>query len=412
MRHSICSKTRRAGFTLVELLVVIAIIGTLVGLLLPAVQSAREAARKSQCSNNVKQMALGALNYESANSKYPTGGEGFNFNVTGGKDAMNVESFFTQILAFVDQAGIASKWQSKRPYWDTTTFNGANNSLLAATKIQGFLCPSNGLTKDEYGGKSPGASANTSNASQYQYYGQTDYMPIAYTDLDPTNGFRNKKSGTTKNGWRDGLLTYDQSSTTKTATDGTSNTAIFFEDSGRTLFTTGKRKGDPNVTYWYRTAGNGVTQVPTSGDSNWASNDPQAGDTSPATITEYGSAPSGNHTCPNRWADPDNASGLSGPPNEEGSSSSAVGYRVNSIINNNNSILPGANSTYGGALNSSTGASSKGGASDGCTWQANNCGSNDEPFSLHAGNGCFSGFGDGSVHWLSSKLDEIGRAHV
>ncbi len=61
----------RTGFTLVELLVVIAIIGILVGLLLPAVQAAREAARRMQCSNNLKQLALGALNYESAYKKFP-----------------------------------------------------------------------------------------------------------------------------------------------------------------------------------------------------------------------------------------------------------------------------------------------------------------------------------------------------
>ena len=62
---------RRVGFTLVELLVVIAIIGILVGLLLPAVQAAREAARRMQCTNNLKQLTLGALNYESAHRRFP-----------------------------------------------------------------------------------------------------------------------------------------------------------------------------------------------------------------------------------------------------------------------------------------------------------------------------------------------------
>jgi len=70
-------RRRVAGFTLVELLVVIAIIGVLVALLLPAVQAAREAARRTQCKNNLKQMALGALNHYDIQKHFPTGGWGW-----------------------------------------------------------------------------------------------------------------------------------------------------------------------------------------------------------------------------------------------------------------------------------------------------------------------------------------------
>src|SRR3954451_3369851 len=73
------SPRKHSGFTLVELLVVIATIGLLVALLLPAIQSAREAARRTQCKNNLKQIGLGCLNHADAHKFFPSGGWGFDW---------------------------------------------------------------------------------------------------------------------------------------------------------------------------------------------------------------------------------------------------------------------------------------------------------------------------------------------
>ena len=354
----------RHAFTLVELLVVIAIIGTLVGLLLPAVQAAREAARKSQCSNNVKQMSLGALNYESATRRYPTSGEGK--SPATGADMLNVQSFFTQVLPYIEQGNVYNQMNAKLPYWGS-----AANQLAAATNIATFICPSNGITRDDFGGLSSGAVAA---GTTFKFYGQTHYMPVAYTDISPVDGTRKKVaagSPPTWNAYKQGLLSVDQSTKVSAAMDGTSKTVIFFEDAGRNSQNGGKRQ--PILggnTIWVRTAG-GQSQTIATGDANWVdgvSPDMPAGD---------GVAIG---TCPNRWADPDNASGVSGAPYDESSAP-----RRSSIINNTKTPIGGSAAT--------------------CLWSVNNCGPNDEPFSMHAGGGCFGGLADGSVSWFDETLD-------
>src|SRR5712671_5695006 len=96
--------SRRCGFTLIELLVVIAIIAVLIALLLPAVQAARESARRAQCTNNLKQMGLGLHNFESANSAFPRAGEWI-FTWTDGtlRKTQDFHSQFTMILPYMEQ---------------------------------------------------------------------------------------------------------------------------------------------------------------------------------------------------------------------------------------------------------------------------------------------------------------------
>ncbi|HUP77812.1 MAG TPA: DUF1559 domain-containing protein [Pirellula sp.] len=112
------------GFTLVELLVVIAIIGILVGLLLPAVQSAREAARRMQCSNNLKQLGLAIHNYESANKKLPAG------------RSPSGLSTHAQLLPYLEQNAVYTL-VNFGVAWDHAT-----NTSARAVTVPTFNCPS------------------------------------------------------------------------------------------------------------------------------------------------------------------------------------------------------------------------------------------------------------------------------
>jgi prepilin-type N-terminal cleavage/methylation domain-containing protein/prepilin-type processing-associated H-X9-DG protein len=141
-------RTRRSAFTLVELLVVIAIIGILVGLLLPAVQAAREAARRMQCSNNLKQLALSLHNYESAHKTFPpgsvvpnTGGAyppaapGSNGSRTAGY------SWSMMVMPYIEQTALYDSTIGVQPLLGRVVATPASLPLLQRT-VSSFRCPS------------------------------------------------------------------------------------------------------------------------------------------------------------------------------------------------------------------------------------------------------------------------------
>jgi prepilin-type N-terminal cleavage/methylation domain-containing protein len=141
---------QRSGFTLVELLVVIAIIGILIALLLPAVQAAREAARRTQCINNVKQVALACHNYHDQHKRLPAGAQWdpkVNANAMTNSDDFR-PNWIVLILPHLEQ-------QATFNAFDMTKYLNHNNNMLArSTTIPGLLCPTDSSqAKVKYGGR-------------------------------------------------------------------------------------------------------------------------------------------------------------------------------------------------------------------------------------------------------------------
>jgi prepilin-type N-terminal cleavage/methylation domain-containing protein/prepilin-type processing-associated H-X9-DG protein len=133
----------RRGFTLIELLVVIAIIAVLIALLLPAVQSAREAARRAQCTNNLKQIGIALHNYHTANDSFPMGATVQLRNPNDGMDMVswNDWSIHAQLLGYLEQSPVYNAINFNfPPVYSTLGSNAANTVMFL--RIATFLCPS------------------------------------------------------------------------------------------------------------------------------------------------------------------------------------------------------------------------------------------------------------------------------
>lgn len=218
----------KSGFTLIELLVVIAIIAILIALLLPAVQQAREAARRSQCKNNMKQIGLALHNYHDVYNTFPIGAQAPFFR----------PNWRVGILPFLEQTALYNRLTQAQPTTSDGFAGGRNDAIalggygtnfgvLAGLKIDVYACPSSALPSNN-NGTTP-ASNNAQNGQTHDYVGVMGFYP------DPAG--RTGQCSTAVESARgapceNGMLFFNGHTSMRDATDGTSNTLIVSEQSG------------------------------------------------------------------------------------------------------------------------------------------------------------------------------------
>lgn len=317
----------RPGLSVLELLVVVSIIGLLIALVLPALQMARESARRTNCLNNMRQIGSAMMQFEQARGRLPSGGEGTDFSASPPATVFELPSTLTQLIGYLEESYATSGYNPQFAYNDAAA---PNNQILAHTIVPSFLCPSDPFRLPDPNG-----------------YGQTDYMPTVYTDIDPILGVKNPAAR------RVGAMALGGLAVAK-ITDGLSLTTTFVEDSGRNweLFYPNVQSpyADPVFSGGNAQVWNGSQQVTYTQwlkDHSLNSQGLSAGDTP---------TPSGNRAM-NRWAEPASAGGISGQ----------------------------ANCTPTNAVPAINGNDAPAGGPPNCQWSMTNCGPNEELWSWHVG---------------------------
>jgi prepilin-type N-terminal cleavage/methylation domain-containing protein len=214
--------TGRRGFTLIELLVVIAIIAILIALLLPAVQSAREAARRIQCTNNLKQLGLAMHNYHSSLNTFPIGVLGIrsptHYPLAGDPTgSINRRTWAFMVLPFIEQGPLYQSVNFSLPFNPPT---GAANNTVSETLIAAYLCPSDSTTNqiDQDNRREGSYVVNWGNSNWSQNMFTTN-NPFVGNPLVPGNPVP----------FIGAPFTMDKSFGIQNITDGTSNTLLMAE---------------------------------------------------------------------------------------------------------------------------------------------------------------------------------------